>query len=785
MGRLKLNPKVFFDITIGGEAAGRIVMELFADSVPITVANFRALCTGEKGIGKATGKPLHYQGTIFHRVIRGFMAQGGDFSKKDGSGGESIYGGKFKDESFQHRHSGAGVLSMANAGPNTNGSQFFFTFAATPHLDGKHVVFGKVVEGLDVLKRIEQQPTSGSKHKPDVPIKIVNCGELSHGKDNRTSGDIKKGRKKKSGKFRDNKRCSPSDEDGYDTKSRRKHKETSKDRKNKKRRHHYSDSDSESTWCSPSDEDGYAMKSRRKHKKTSKDRRNKKRKHHYSDSDSESTSESDYSSDSFSDTDSTSSSETSSSSVEDRKKKRSNRKERRRRRQTKRRRDRRREKKTLKDRKRKRKYKWSSESDYSSDSESSSDTDSDSESESETESDDDDNTKMQFFKSKSTFGREVNKHLQDTDKAQFLLPETEGLISEPQATEELKELKEKDRDDALSEDDLDEDGELREVLLPEDTKNQVDLAADLKMKESSPEGRQLDGYRNQSPNPRRSVSESPNKSISRSPSRSLSPDQRSLSRSLSRSPSRSPVPRTRPSPAAPIPKSRSPTPAKSASHESTPKRIRRGRGFSQQYSFARRYRTPSLDRSPPQSYRYAGRSGAVRDYDRYDRSRNDRYGEYASSRGRTPRRYRTPPRYRRSRSHSRSLSSRSPFVRSDQARRTPQEDRQHITNNSKARLGRQVGSQSKYADVNGSVRSRKYRSLSRSSHESRSPRIPASKSPLAHSGHKPSKDETVPLSKRQRSASGYLSRSPSRSTSPPANHSLVSYGRGSPDSHSY
>merc|ERR1719498_800628 len=134
------NPKVFFDMTVGGQSAGRIVMELYADTVPKTSENFRALCTGEKGTG-ASGKPLHFKGCGFHRIIPGFMAQGGDFTRGNGTGGESIYGEKFADENFIHKHTGKGILSMANAGPGTNGSQFFLCFEAFPHLDGKHVVF--------------------------------------------------------------------------------------------------------------------------------------------------------------------------------------------------------------------------------------------------------------------------------------------------------------------------------------------------------------------------------------------------------------------------------------------------------------------------------------------------------------------------------------------------------------------------------------------------------------------------------------------------------------------
>ena len=169
------NPKVFFDVTMNDKPAGRIVMELFADTVPKTAENFRALCTGEKGMGKS-GKPLHFKGSVFHRVITQFMLQGGDFTHGSGIGGESIYGAKFADENFIHKHTGPGILSMANAGPNTNGSQFFICTVPCPWLDGKHVVFGKVVEGLNIVKAVENVGSQSGKTSQKVVI--ADCGQL-------------------------------------------------------------------------------------------------------------------------------------------------------------------------------------------------------------------------------------------------------------------------------------------------------------------------------------------------------------------------------------------------------------------------------------------------------------------------------------------------------------------------------------------------------------------------------------------------------------------------------
>jgi len=170
------NPIVFFDITLGGHPAGRVKMELFADKVPKTAENFRQLCTGEY---RKNGLPVGYKGCSFHRIIKGFMLQGGDFVKGDGTGCLSIYGEKFGDENFELKHTGPGILSMANSGKDTNGCQFFLTCDKCEWLDGQHVVFGRVIDNPSLLTvRKLENVSVGANSKPKLDCVISECGEL-------------------------------------------------------------------------------------------------------------------------------------------------------------------------------------------------------------------------------------------------------------------------------------------------------------------------------------------------------------------------------------------------------------------------------------------------------------------------------------------------------------------------------------------------------------------------------------------------------------------------------
>ncbi|XP_053467493.1 NK-tumor recognition protein isoform X2 [Ictalurus furcatus] len=189
---LKDRPQCYFDVEINREPVGRIVFRLFSDICPKTSKNFLCLCTGEKGTGKTTGKKLCYKGSVFHRVVKNFMIQGGDFTEGNGRGGESIYGGYFEDENFILKHDRAFLLSMANRGKDTNGSQFFITTKTAPHLDGVHVVFGLVISGFEVIKKIEGLKTDTAS-RPYADVRVIDCGQLI----TKSAKDVLEGRKRK------------------------------------------------------------------------------------------------------------------------------------------------------------------------------------------------------------------------------------------------------------------------------------------------------------------------------------------------------------------------------------------------------------------------------------------------------------------------------------------------------------------------------------------------------------------------------------------------------------
>ncbi|XP_062085214.1 peptidyl-prolyl cis-trans isomerase CYP63 isoform X2 [Humulus lupulus] len=664
----KKNPHVFFDVSIDGDSVERIVIELFANVVPKTAENFRALCTGEKGIGKSTDKPLHYKGSHFHRIIKGFMAQGGDFSKGNGTGGESIYGGKFADENFKLAHDGPGFLSMANSGPNTNGSQFFILFRRQPHLDGKHVVFGIVVKGMDVLEKIEQ--VGSADGKPSGPVKIVDCGETSASKITDVVEKVKE-KKKKSGKV-------PASDDSAD-KGGGKQKKSLKDKRKKRRSKRYSSSDS-----------------------------------YGSDSESES---------SYSDSESDSDSSLSDSSSSDGKhrKKKSDRKDK----------IQRGRKRKVREKERKRGRKDKRSRRKSKRSESSSGTDSESISGGSSP----DNHKNDRLSS-------AKKDNKPTRTNAEVPPGGRETDVERRRNSEMKPSKENSSQ---------EEGELS----PKD--ELINNGHDVEAKIGT---RLSDSNQSRSPTPERRSRGSPGRSPSSSPKRNPRDSPvRSFGRE-NRGSSRSPI-RKAPEYSAPNPVqglTRSPSP------NGNPKRVRKGRGFTDRYSYARRYRTPSPDHSP-RGYRYGGLNFPRRNHDRYSSYR--RYPERSPQRrNRSPIRGESPPRHRGRRSRSRSVSrspgrnhrryrdrSRSP-IRSP----SPLDKRPPVSERLKSRLGPRIDHQ---------------RSPIKSGRRSRSRSRSGSKGPSVSRSPDPS-----PPRRRSRTPP---SPSKSRSSSPSGHRGLVSYGDLSPD----
>ncbi|KAK7336795.1 hypothetical protein VNO77_17343 [Canavalia gladiata] len=656
---LEKNPRVFLDVSIDGDPVERIVIQLFASIVPKTAENFRALCTGEKGIGESTGKPLHYKGTCFHRIIKGFMAQGGDFSRANGTGGESMYGGKFGDENFKLTHDGPGVLSMANSGPNTNGSQFFITFKRQPHLDGKHVVFGKVVKGMDVLKKIELVGTSDGK--PTQPVKIIDCGEVSETKVQHTV-EKEKGKRKKSGK-------SLTSDDSSDKKSRGKRKKSSKDMRKRRRRYSTSDSDSGS--------DSYS-------------------------SDSESDSASD------SESDSSYSDSSSSSYGKHQKRKRNKRKH------GKKRKIGRKQRRSQHSRSRKSKHKSKRSSEDSSGSESNSSSGS---------SSGDEKADHRASGRKAHADNKAQRNL-DTGKQSSSLPRQSQTVTEQTMDPKVRRTLDKQSH---------EEGELS----PENgafPNNGHDTQAEF--------GKPAKQHAN---------SDDSNHNRGASPDRIPARDSEELNqgRALLLA---SPGQKTS-EPAAPKHDQHL---SKSPSPNGMPKRIKKGRGFTERYAFARRYRTPSPERSP-RTYRYG---------DRNIRRNFDRSTSYRSYSERSPpRRYRSPPggrsrpRYQSRRSQSRS-TSRSPVRgrlrdRGRSRSRSPEDRRPPISDRLKSRLGPR-------SDQRSPDRGRsKSNSRSNGSSRSRSP------------------DATPPKRYDKRTS---VSRSRSRSSSSSGQKGLVSYGDASPDS---
>ncbi|XP_040973222.1 peptidyl-prolyl cis-trans isomerase CYP95 isoform X6 [Gossypium hirsutum] len=661
----KKNPLVFMDVSIDGDPVERMVFELFPDIAPKTVENFRALCTGEKGIGPRTGKPLHYKGSFFHRVSKGSLAKGGDFVRRDGTSGESIYDGKFPDESPRLQHDGPGLLSMAIADRDTVGSQFVITFKANHDLDRKYVVFGQLVQGNEVLKKMEN--VGNEEGIPTVTVKIINCGEVSE--DNMKN------------KFRTG-NDTFSAANNYESRRKGKNKKSSRDKRKNRRRHYSSDSESSS------------------------------------DSETES-SESDSDSDSY-----LSSSSDISSSSDDGHKKRKRSSKRGKYRHGKRR-DRRREKKRKRrDKRSKRKSRRASDSLTDDDSESSSESSSDSDDRGKPQKHKEPSQKSVGNQSPLATEKALPHRKNEEADLECDAPRENGGRKSNGIEEGAKSDRSAERPP-----DVVDDGPSKSRSRSASPKRTMSKSMSISPWRTHSRSPSLSRSRSVSRSPvasrnpprflerslsrsparsirispsrtrkdrsisrgpvrghsRRSISRSPvrsllrsrrsptrsplkstRKSISRSPvrlskrstSRSPARSRRSISgspvrssrrsisrssarapprRSISRSPLREPIRNYRRSysrsPTA-VRRVRSPTDrgrnmSRSVSPDESAKRIRRGRGFSERYSYARRYRTPSPDRSPVRSYRYGGR---------IDRERYSSYRRYS------PRRYRSPPR---------------------------------------------------------------------------------------------------------------------------------------------
>ncbi|WOK99424.1 peptidyl-prolyl cis-trans isomerase CYP63-like isoform X2 [Canna indica] len=572
---LKKNPIVFLDISVDERPAERMEIELFADVVPKTAENFRALCTGEKGIGASTGMPLCYKGSVFHRIVKGFVAQGGDFSKRDGSGGESAYGRKFPDENFKLKHDGLGFLSMASATPNSNGSIFSITFRATPQLDGKNVVFGKVVSGSTLLKQIEK--AGSDKGKPLCLVKIVDCGEVSDGKNQVAS------RNDKEKKLAETSSDSLSDDSsGGERKSNRNR--ATKDKK-KKRKRRYSSSDS------------------------------------YSSDDSDS-----YSSDSGSSSDSDSSDTSSSSGARYKRRKRTSRKNKD---KHGKRKDRDAERRRRHNKKPTRKSKRSSKS-YS---------DSESETTSSSSFDKEKSARHVSHKIKhslqasgtsakdggrnqspsAVLGKEADMGL--TKKSEQIASEVNASRDEGQISQEHRDHHKESRRSLDKSNELANQQSRRSLDKSNELANQPPKSNEKSSRSRSPVSPK--GYQVGSASPTRIQHNIvANQSLERRISRS------------SRSRSRSGSPRRNSGYNASEPAiNHGLNSFRKSSPSGPPKRIRKGRGFSEQYAFVRKYRTPSPERSPVRSNYYRGRYEKESGRNRYprrpfytDQSPTRRYG---------------------------------------------------------------------------------------------------------------------------------------------------------------